>query len=81
MDYSFQKMENTEAVFYGRLTNETRTLSKAECDKKGIFHLSYLFPWENIKEEWTTVQGKQFEYADLELANKNAETKKSINLD
>jgi len=80
MDYSYQKMEGAEAVFYGKLTNETRKLSKEECREKGIFHLSYLFPWESLEEEWVTVQGKQFKYSDLEKTEKEAETKKVIEL-
>jgi hypothetical protein len=68
IDYSYQKIDNVDAIFYGKLTNETRALSKKECKKKGIENpLCYLFPWEDLKEEWTTVQGKQFRYKDLEV--------------
>lgn len=72
MDFSYQKIKNVEAVFYGKLTNETRALSKAECIKKGIENpLSlFLFPWENLEEEWTTVQGKQFKYRDIKALEK-----------
>lgn len=68
MDYSYQKIDNIDAIFYGKLTNETRTLTKKECFKKGVENpLSYLFPWENIEEEWITVQGKQFKYKDFKI--------------
>lgn len=68
MDYSYQKIDNVDAIFYGKLTNETRTLTKEDCFKKNIKNpLSYLFPWENLKEEWTTVQGKQFKYKDVKI--------------
>lgn len=67
MDYSYQKIDNVNAIFYGKLTNETRVLTKKDCLKKDIENsLSYLFPWENIVEEWVTVQGKQFKYEDSE---------------
>jgi hypothetical protein len=80
LDYSYQKMEGVEAVFYGKLTNETKALSKEECEKLNIFPLSYIFPWENIEEEWITVEGKQFKYGDLEKVSAAAETKKVIDL-
>lgn len=68
IDYSYRKIANVDAIFYGKLTNETRALGKKECKKKSIENpLSYLFPWEDLKEEWITVQGKQFKYKDVEL--------------
>ena len=68
LDYSYQKIDNVDAIFYGKLTNETRALTRKDCLKKDIENpLSYLFPWENIAEEWTTVQGKQFKYKDFEI--------------
>lgn len=81
IDYSYQKIDNVDAILYGKLTNETRALSKKECKKKGIENpLSYLFPWENLEEEWTTVQGKQFRYKDVELM-KRGELKVKISKD
>ncbi len=67
MDYSFRKIEGADAVFFGKLTNETRQLPCDEAREKGINPLSELFPWEDLDEEWTTVQGKQFKYTDLEV--------------
>ena len=78
MDYSYQKVDETEVIFYGKLTNETRALSKKECKEKKISPFSYLFPWESLEEEWETVQGKQFEYGDIEAVSKTSETKKVI---
>lgn len=66
MDYSYQHINYVDVVFYGKLTNETRALTKKECLQNHIENpLSYLFPWENIAEEWETVQGRQFRYGDL----------------
>lgn len=75
MDYAFQKNESADVIFYARLTNECRTLSEKECKEKEIFKGSYLFPWESLDEEWTTVQGKQFPYKDLEEVKKLSESK------
>lgn len=78
IDYSYQKVEGAEAVFHGKLTNETRALSKEKCEEKGVFPFSYLFPWEGLEEEWQTVQGKQFEYSDLKRVLPLSETKEEI---
>ncbi len=75
MDYAYQKNEYADQIFYGELTNETRALSGKDCQRKGIENITNVFPWENVEEEWTTVQGKQFEYGDLEEAMENSETK------
>lgn len=41
----------------------------------GAFPGTYLSPWESLDEEWTTVQGKQFPYKDLEEVRKISESK------
>lgn len=80
MDYSYQKIDNVDAIFYGKLTNETRALTKKECFKKGVENpLSYLFPWENIEEEWITVQGKQFKYKDFRILERGKLKAKMVN--
>lgn len=81
MDYSYQKNKYAEAIFYGRLSNETKKLSDEECRKIGIDIKSALFPWEDIEEEFATVQGKQFRYADVEKVSAASESKAKINLD
>ncbi len=75
MDYSYQKNEYADVIFYGKLTNETRDLSLEKCKELGMENVSNIFPWEDIKEEWTTVEGKQFEYEDLEKTMENSKTK------
>lgn len=68
IDYSYQKNDYADAIFYGRLTNETRVLAQKECKAKKVENISYLFPWEDLDEEWITVKGKQFQYQDLKSA-------------
>ena len=65
MDYSYQKFDIFDAIFYGTLGNDTKEITEAECKKKGIDSSLSLFPWESIDEEYTTVQAKQFKYGDL----------------
>lgn len=78
MDYSYQKNEFADVIFYGKLTNETRVLSAEECERLGIENISNMFPWEDIEEEWTTVEGKQFKYEDLGKVMENSEIKAVI---
>ncbi len=79
IDYSYQKVDEAEVIFYGKLTNEARALSEKERKKK-IFPLSYLFPRESPEEEWAIVRGKQFEYGDAEAVSQMSETKKAIKI-
>jgi hypoxanthine phosphoribosyltransferase len=81
VDYSYPKVEHAQVVIYGKLTNETRALSEKECKEKGLFPYSYIFPWEGIEEEWTTVKGEQFEYGDLKATMKNSRVEKVIKKD
>lgn len=80
MDYSYQKNEYADAIFYGELTNDTLALTEEEAKRKGLLPTFHLYPWETIEEEWTTVQGKQFEYSGYQQIGKTAETKVEINL-
>ncbi|MCK4525063.1 MAG: phosphoribosyltransferase [Candidatus Andersenbacteria bacterium] len=75
IDYSYQKIDNVEKTFYGKLTNETKALNDKECKIKKIENICYLFPWENLDEEMTTVKGKQFIYGDLDEVYKNSKLK------
>lgn len=65
MDYSYAKNKFADALFYGKYTNDTKTLPIKKAKKLGIDPKLWLYPWENLKEEWTTVQGKQFKYKDI----------------
>lgn len=75
MDYSYQVNEDADVIFYGKLNNDTKILHQKEALKKGLAIPSTLFPWEEEKEEWTTVEAKQFEYEDAKEAKKNSEFK------
>ena len=70
MDYSYQKNRYADVIFYGKLTNETKKLSTAECKRLGVSAYCCIFPWESIEEEWETVSGKQFKYKDLDVLSK-----------
>lgn len=65
MDYSNQEMDQAEAVFYGRLTNECGQLPEKEAVKKGLKMSLFLFPWESLEEEWATINQKQFNYQGI----------------
>lgn len=78
MDYSFQKNEGTENIFYGVLTNHTKTLTIDECKEKMVFEKIYFFPWENMNEEFATVSSKQFNYRNFETIKTNSEIKRTF---
>lgn len=65
MDYSYQKNEYADVIFYGLLTNDCLVLNPEQAKKKGIYPYSYIMPWETMKEEWETVNAKQFKYSDV----------------
>jgi len=80
MDYSYQKNEFADEIFYGLLTNDCLVLNPEQAKKKGIYPYSYIMPWEKMEEEWETVNAKQFKYADMNDGGKSYETKASIDL-
>ena len=80
MDYSHQKNDYADAIFYGLLTNECRELTSKQAKKKGIYPYSYIAPWEVMKEEWETVNAKQFKYVDIKDGGESYATKASIDL-
>ena len=45
-------MKNVCYTTWGMTTNETKNLSKEECEHLGINHnLVSVYPWENVEEE------------------------------
>ena len=52
-DYTYKdSVKNVCYTTWGMTTNETKNLSKEECDKLGIsYNLVSVYPWENIEEE------------------------------
>lgn len=81
MDYGFQDAVNADVQFFGRLTNECRTLKFIEAERLKVRPYSYLLPWESISEEWTTIEGNQFEYQDVEQAKEKFVVKQEITED
>lgn len=65
IDYSYKEFDIFDGIFWGTLSNDTKELSKEEARELGVDTSLRLFPWENLKEEYTTVQAKQFKYKDL----------------
>ena len=77
-DASCQTLKGIKANFWGKLTDETRAISETDAKKLGVEKgISYLLPWEDLDEEWTTVQGKQFIYHS---AKENGEVKMELKL-
>ncbi len=64
-DYTHRKLWYVDASFYGRFTNESKSLSAKGCKDKRIKSGVFLFPWEDMEEEWDMVNSKQYLYRDL----------------
>ena len=82
MDYNHQTaVKDASAVFYGRLTNDCKELSKKECIKLKInCDKDLFFPWENIEEEWEIVELKQHKYNNLQDIYRNSSLVETFNL-
>jgi hypoxanthine phosphoribosyltransferase len=78
MDYSYQKNEYADVLFYGKLNNDTKTLSEEKTKELGLDAYSTLFPWEIEDEEWSTIKTKQFGYQDEKEAKINSELKEEL---
>ena len=52
-DYTYRNsVENVCYTTWGMTTNETKEVSKEDCEKLGIdYRLVSVYPWENIEEE------------------------------
>ena len=52
-DYTYKdSVKNICYTTWGMTTNETKNLSKEECDNLGInYNLVSIYPWENVEEE------------------------------
>ena len=52
-DYTYKdSVKNVCYTTWGMTTNETKNLSKEECDNLGIsYNLVSIYPWENVEEE------------------------------
>ena len=51
-DYSYtKKLNHTIHEWWGFFTNESETLTQAQCDNNSIVNKFTVYPWENIEEE------------------------------
>ncbi|MCL1785855.1 MAG: phosphoribosyltransferase [Alphaproteobacteria bacterium] len=78
MDYSHQINESADAMFFGELSNGTKTLTNDECKTLNIFEKTNLYPWERMDEECAVISGKQFDYNDLDTVIKNSDKKQTF---
>ena len=80
MDFSNQKNENADVIFYGELSNSTVALTPNECEELGIEFKVPLSPWEMIEEEAYMGKDSIFEYINEKDIVKNSETVKEFSL-
>ena len=64
--YHRNTVKNVCYTTWGITTNETKNLSRSECDKLGInYDLVSVYPWENIDEELFELNS-EFDYQEKE---------------
>ncbi len=65
-DYFYKdSVKNIVFTTQGFYTNENRKLSKKECQKLKIkYDKVFIFPWENSKEELSSLNEEKFDYTD-----------------
>ncbi len=82
MDYNHQDVvKDADATFYGRLTNDCKELTEAECKKLNLtYNKELLFPWENVDEEWAIVELKQHKYSNVSQLQTNSTLVKTFDL-
>jgi len=56
LDISLDALPEIDAVISARRTNERRTLSRDEASRVGVPNDVYIFPWEEIEEQWDQIQ-------------------------
>lgn len=59
LDQSTQKMNDVEQVFYGSLSNEKRELDTNMANLRNITNDVFIFPWENLEEQWEEINASQ----------------------
>lgn len=47
---------DVKQIFYASLSNESRQLSLEEAKKIGVTNHFYIFPWENLEEQWQEIK-------------------------
>ncbi len=71
MNYSYQEMRYTTAVFYPKLTNEMRELPAEEAKSKRLIQQVCLFPWECLEEETAMCHEKYLTIKEFNYENFN----------
>jgi hypoxanthine phosphoribosyltransferase len=59
LDISVETLAGIDFLIYARRTNERRTLSREEARRVGTSDEVYIFPWEDLEEQWNEIQAAQ----------------------
>ena len=59
LDVAIESIPGVDELIAARRTNERRTLSNDAARKAGISSDVYIFPWEELKEQWAEIQAAQ----------------------
>jgi hypothetical protein len=59
LDISVKTLAGIDSLIWVRHTNERRTLSRDAARRAGIPDDVYIFPWEDLDEQWNEIQAAQ----------------------
>ena len=61
LDVSLASIPKVNSLIWAQRTNERRTLSRDTAVAAGISNEVYVFPWEDIEQQWAEIQAAQEE--------------------
>jgi hypoxanthine phosphoribosyltransferase len=59
LDVSLEFLPEADVLIFARRINERRTLSSHEAARLGVSNEVYVFPWEDMEEQWAEIQAGQ----------------------
>jgi hypothetical protein len=59
LDISLDSLPGIDCVIAARRTNERRTLCQEAAQRVGVSNDVYIFPWEEVEEQWEQIQAAE----------------------
>ena len=59
LDISLKTVPGIDAIVSARRTNEQRTVPREAARRAGISNEVFIFPWENLEEQWNEIRATQ----------------------
>jgi hypothetical protein len=76
LDLSIEHLPHVELLISAQRTNERRTVSFELARDMGVSNDVYIYPWEDLEEQWTEIQMSEAENNIQSTASKSSRTKR-----